>query len=167
MKYLPIVWTESKVTAEIAGYVINNLMFFITKKGKRNPKYVLQSYPFRNDTFAKANVTKKLFVDQNLEDVKNFAQHILVRYINLFIEKDTIEPATLTAFSLYHAQANPERGIVISDIDELQKLAKEFEKQYKELRIGGKNWENSLIGWEDSIIGFYNAFKPISWNKIN
>jgi hypothetical protein len=166
MKTFPIVWVECpNVSERYDGLVNGTCMFIIDIKGKKNPKYVLQSYPFRSGIFTAANNTKKLFEDSSLEIVKMMADSNLKLFVAMFVAPATLEPATLTMFTMYHMKANRDRGILISDTDDLMKLAEGFEKKYKETE--GKDWEKSKTDWETAIINFYNKNKHFNWNHID
>lgn len=69
------------------GMVNGKLMFAIDQKGKRNPVYVLKSYPFDNGIFTRANNSKVLFEHADLNTVCNKADEYLKQYVNLFLKQ--------------------------------------------------------------------------------
>lgn len=169
MNTYPIVWVENnsyRSDETLDGLVNSVCMFFIEKKGKRNPVYVLQSWPFHNEVFTKANNSKKLYSHPNRGAVKKYAEKMLAQFASNFVQPAKLDPATLTCFTTYHHIANKGRGMYVEDIDVLINMAEGFEAKYKETRPGGKDWENSSIDWESAIIDFYNQHHPASWNDI-
>lgn len=80
-----ISWTDFEFGGE-TGTVNGLCMFMIDIKGKRNPKYVLKSWPIVNECFTRANNSKILFESEDLNLVKQEAQKSLEKYVRLFTE---------------------------------------------------------------------------------
>lgn len=75
-----------KKTVHLEGFVNGQLMFTIDQEGTRKPKYCLKSYPFQNEVFTRANVSKVLLRDIDLEFVKRTAQMKLDAFVKLFLK---------------------------------------------------------------------------------
>lgn len=167
MNTYKIEWKKHPIFSDrIDGIVNGTCLFFIDKRGKRVVKYVLQSCPFFSIVFPKANTSKKLSEDIDLDFLKKKAEIHFLEFCNSFVQPEPCDDGTLVLFTLYHREANYHRGIQTSDIDDLKTIAAKFEKKYNELRPGGKDWEKSKNGWEDTVIEFYNKHKPQNWNPI-
>lgn len=150
------------------GLVNNQIMFFIEPSGKRKVKYILQSYPFDNGVFTRANNSKKLYSGPDLIKAKRIAQKSLEKYTKMFLEKNNspkVDNGTLVLLTIYHTQYNMQDGISIEPIDKLIEMAAGFEKQYPDMN--GK-WEEADEDWENAVIKYYNKHKPTNWwNIIN
>jgi hypothetical protein len=167
MAVIDIKWEKTKLQGpdhhEWLGTVSGKLVFIIERRGVRQPKFFLFSYPMRNPVFPNANNTRKLAVDSDFEFLKKKAQGFLESFVDIFVKPEPFDAATLAMLTLYHKQANPE-GISVEEVDTLLTIATKFENKYKELN--GKDWHKAKITWEDAIINFYNEHRPSNWNPI-
>lgn len=76
-----IKWMKVNMIDEINGVVNNSVMFVIQKRGVKKVTYVLQAWPFYNDLFPRANVSKILAKKDNIQDLKALAQGLLETYV--------------------------------------------------------------------------------------
>ncbi len=72
----------------IDGTIKNSrvIYFHVRKEGKRNPKYILLSYPIESPAFVKANMSKKLGVFSTPNKAMQKAQNLLNEFVNTFIK---------------------------------------------------------------------------------
>lgn len=63
----------------------NWILFKVEKEGKRKIKFVVQSFPFENGVFVKANNTKKLGEFETVEQAKEYAEKAFEKFVKIFV----------------------------------------------------------------------------------
>lgn len=77
------------------------------------------------------------------------------------VEKQTLDHADLVMLTMYHMEANTDRGCILADIDELIKMATGFYVLFSKV-----NWEDHDMDWESALTIYYNGNKPQNWNSV-
>lgn len=68
------------------GVVNGNTLFQIEQKGVRKPYWVLKTYPIKSNIFTKANNTKIIYKEVDLDNVKDFGQARLNEFVSTLQE---------------------------------------------------------------------------------
>jgi hypothetical protein len=91
MKIAKIKWVK-RFEEDLAGMVNDNLMFIISKRGVKKIKFVLQSYPFKNDVFANANNYRNLLITEDIQLAKKTAQEKLDEFVKTNFLTKSVKP---------------------------------------------------------------------------